>query len=133
MTMSAFQLIYGRLYANFNPKKIFLFSLFLFEVGSLICATSATSRILIFGRALSGIGAAGLYSGVMALFVLTLSVEKLPLYVGAMGTIYGVAAVLGPIVGGVITGSYLTWRWCFYINLPVAVPPLLVPPPMING
>lgn len=81
--------------------------------------------MLVFGRALSGVGAAGLYSGVVALFALTLPAHRLPLYVGAMGTIYGIAAILGPVVGGVITNSYLTWRGCFYINLPVAIPPLV--------
>ncbi|KAM7199761.1 major facilitator superfamily transporter [Naviculisporaceae sp. PSN 640] len=127
MTMSAFQLIFGRLYREFPAKVIFMTSLLLFESGSLICALSPTSRAFIFGRALAGVGAAGLYSGVVALFVVTLPKKKLPAYLGAMGTLYGFCSVLGPMIGGVITDNEkLGWRWCFWINLPVAIPPLVV-------
>ncbi|OHW89826.1 major facilitator superfamily transporter [Colletotrichum incanum] len=123
MTLCAFQLIFGRLYNQFNIKIIFLVSLAIFEVGSLICAVSPSSAVFIVGRAIAGLGASGLQSGCLVLISAALPAKKLPTYVGAIGMVYGVAAVLGPVVGGLITNSYLTWRWCFYINLPIAAPP----------
>ncbi|TEA12278.1 Aspyridones efflux protein [Colletotrichum sidae] len=123
MTLCAFQLIFGRLYSQFNIKLIFLVSLAIFEVGSLICALSPNSAVFIVGRAIAGLGASGLQAGCLVLISAALPAKKLPLYLGAIGMVYGVAAVLGPVAGGLITNSYLGWRWCFWINLPIAAPP----------
>ncbi|KAL0941719.1 major facilitator superfamily transporter [Colletotrichum truncatum] len=122
MTLCAFQLVFGRLYNQFNIKVVFVISLVIFEVGSLICAVSPSSAVFIVGRAIAGLGASGLQSGSMVLISAVLPSKKLPLYLGAIGMVYGVAAVVGPVAGGLITNSYLTWRWCFYINLPIAAP-----------
>ncbi|KAH8886123.1 major facilitator superfamily transporter [Thozetella sp. PMI_491] len=134
MTLCAFQLVFGRLYNQFNIKAVFLTSLLIFELGSLACAVSPSSNAFIAGRAIAGLGASGLQSGCLVLMSAALPPKKLPTYLGAIGMVYGVAAVLGPVAGGLITNSYLTWRWCFYINLPIAAPPavatiFLVPAP----
>lgn len=63
MTLCAFQLVFGRLYSQFNNKIIFLGSLAIFEVGSLVCATSHSSIAFIIGRGVAGLGASGLQSG----------------------------------------------------------------------
>ncbi|KAK2778743.1 major facilitator superfamily transporter [Colletotrichum kahawae] len=123
MTLCAFQLVFGRMYNQFNIKIVFLAPLGIFEVGSLICAVSPSSAVFIVGRAIAGLGASGLQSGSLVLISAALPAKKLPLFLGAIGMVYGVAAVIGPVAGGLITDSYLTWRWCFYINLPIAAPP----------
>lgn len=111
MTLCAFQLVFGRLYNQFSIKTVFLASLAVFELGSLVCAVSPSSTAFVAGRAVAGLGASGLQSGCMVLISATLPAKQLPMYVGAIGMVYGVAAVLGPVVGGVITNSRLTWRW----------------------
>lgn len=111
MTLCASQIIFGRLYSLFNPKYVFVLSLIIFETGSIVCGTSLSSKALITGRAVAGCGAAGVMSGTIALFAAALPPERLALYVGGMGIVYGLAAVLGPVVGGILTNSSLTWRW----------------------
>ncbi|KAI8280308.1 Efflux pump roqT [Colletotrichum sp. SAR11_57] len=120
MTLCAFQLVFGRVYNQFNIKIVFLASLGIFEVGSLICAVSPSSAVFIVGRAIAGLGASGLQGGSLVLISAALPAKKLPLYLGAIGMVYGVAAVVGPVAGGLITNSYLTWRWTFLVAAAMA-------------
>lgn len=111
LTLCAFQLVFGRLYSQFSIKIVYLASLVTFELGSLLCALSPSSTAFIVGRAIAGCGGSGLMSGTIALFAAALPAKRLPFYIGAVGVVYGLASVLGPVVGGLITNSYLTWRW----------------------
>lgn len=111
MTLCAFQLVFGRLYSEFNVTCIYLVSLATFHLGSLLCALSRSSAMFIVGRAIAGCGGSGLSSGTIALFAGALPPQGLPMYIGSLGIVYGMAAVLGPVVGGIITNSYLSWRW----------------------
>ncbi|KAI1264694.1 major facilitator superfamily protein [Xylariaceae sp. FL1019] len=118
ITIGSFQSTWGKAYKYFPLKVTFLLSIFFFELGSLICGVAPTSTALIVGRAIAGLGAAGVSGGTYTIIAFTAKPEKRPIYTGILGATYGIASVVGPLVGGVLTDR-ATWRWCFYINLPI--------------
>lgn len=117
LTTCALTLIYGKLYTYYSIKWIFLVALGLFELGSLVCGATPNSTGLILGRAVAGLGAAGLFSGALLIVQRSVPLQQRPAYMGIIGSMYGIASVAGPLMGGAFTDR-LTWRWCFYINLP---------------
>ncbi|KAI0403075.1 major facilitator superfamily domain-containing protein [Xylaria palmicola] len=118
LTTCALQLPFGKIYGLFDPKWTFLIALLLFELGSLICAVAKTSTTFIGGRALAGIGSAGVFSGSLVIIAHASSIEKRPIYTSILGAMFGIASIVGPLIGGAFT-DLVTWRWCFYINLPL--------------
>jgi MFS family permease len=90
----------------------------LFELGSIVIATAQNSPAFIVGRALAGSGAAGIFSGSLIIIGLTVPLRRRPTFIAFVSSMYGVASVAGPLLGGVFTESHaLTWRFCFWINL----------------
>ncbi|KAL8753098.1 MAG: hypothetical protein Q9184_005521 [Pyrenodesmia sp. 2 TL-2023] len=120
VSAAATNLVWGKIYAQFDAKYIYLLCLFLFEAGSAICGAAPTMDALIIGRAICGVGGAGMYLGVMTLLSVTTTEHERPTYIGFTGLTWGAGTVLGPIIGGAFTDSSATWRWAFYINLVVA-------------
>ncbi|KAL2017360.1 hypothetical protein VTK56DRAFT_2283 [Thermocarpiscus australiensis] len=118
MTVGGFQSTWGKVFKYFPLKSCFLIAIFTFELGSLICGVAPNSPTLIVGRAIAGVGAAGIGSGAYTIMAFTAEPKKRPIFTGIIGTSYGIAAVVGPLVGGVFS-DHVTWRWCFYINLPI--------------
>ncbi|KAL2072957.1 hypothetical protein VTL71DRAFT_10281 [Oculimacula yallundae] len=118
LTASAFQPLYGRIFGLFNMKWAYLTSLSMFELGSLICAVAPNSTALIIGRAIQGLGSAGILTGSFVVVSHAVPLHKRPLLTAVVGLMFGVGATAGPLLGGVFT-DLVTWRWCFYLNLPV--------------
>lgn len=109
----AFQFGFAKLYQLFSIKAIFLISVVIFLLGSLICATAASSMMFVIGRAVTGLAFAGNLAGCFAVAVQILPLDKRPVYVGLMTCIESLAIIAAPIVGGALTQS-LGWRWCFW-------------------
>ncbi|CEH11760.1 Predicted transporter (major facilitator superfamily) [Ceraceosorus bombacis] len=116
LTSTAFQPLFGRLYSSFDVKNTYQVALFIFEIGSLICAVAKDSKTFIVGRAIAGLGLAGGYSGSMIIVNIIAPLRQRPLLTSLMGASYGIGATIGPLIGGALT-SHATWRWCFYLNL----------------
>lgn len=97
----------------------------IFEIGSLLCGAAPNSIALIIGRAVAGLGSAGIFSGALIIIAYSVPLQKRPMYSGLIGGMYGIASVAGPLLGGLFTDK-ATWRWCFYINLPIGAITMVV-------
>lgn len=108
---AALQPFAGKLYTHLRSKWTYLVFLFLFELGSLICGVATSSNMLIVGRAVAGMGSAGLYNGMLTIIANTVPLARRPLIIGIIIGLANMGLVTGPLVGGALT-EYSTWRWC---------------------
>ncbi|KAK7985485.1 hypothetical protein PG988_003107 [Apiospora saccharicola] len=118
LALCSTQSLAGKTYTLWNKKLCYLLWLGIFEVGSLVCALAPTSTVLIVGRAVAGLGASGVFAGGFALLTTMIPLHKRAIYTGTMASVFSIASIVGPPLGGAFT-QHVTWRWCFYINLPV--------------
>ncbi|RKL44843.1 hypothetical protein BFJ72_g3494 [Fusarium proliferatum] len=114
-----FILLWGKVYGVFNIKWVYIFNIFLFEAGSALCGAAPNIQALIIGRAIAGVGGSGMYSGTLTYVSVLTNEQEKPAYLAGSTVVWGIGSVLGPVVGGAFATRSATWRWGFYINLPI--------------
>lgn len=117
LPLSILQLSFGLVYKYYSTKVVLLILVGIFEIGSIVCAAAPASNAFIVGRVISGIGGAGISAGSFLLIAALVPLKSRPKYIGALGSVFGISSAVGPILGGYLTS--VTWRWCFWINVPI--------------
>ncbi|KAF7378123.1 Major facilitator transporter-like protein [Mycena sanguinolenta] len=118
LAQSTFLLVFGQVLRIFSAKWVLLATIGVFELGSLVCALANSMGTLIAGRTVSGVGAAGMFVSMLQVISQATRLEDRPRYMGMLGGVFAFSSIIGPLIGGALT-DHVTWRWCFYLNIPV--------------
>jgi MFS family permease len=103
----------GRIYQLYSTKWVYISSLVVFEIGSALCGAAPSSTAFILGRAIAGLGSAGIFTGSTTIILPIIPLRKRPVYTSFSGLAFGVSSVLGPVLGGVFTDKVYVKKRCF--------------------
>ena len=131
ITFTASAPLYGKLSDLFGRKVMFQIAIGIFILGSLLAGVSQSMNQLIAFRAFQGVGAGGLMVTAMTIIGDILSPRARGRYLGYMGAVYAVSSIGGPLLGGFFV-DHLSWRWVFFINLPIGLAALVVTGVVLN-
>lgn len=115
----------GRLGDLYGRKRVFQAAIIFFVVGSALCGLSQSMTLLVGARALQGIGGGAITVTASALIGEVVPLRERGRYQGILGAVFGVTTVIGPLLGGYFT-DYLTWRWAFWVNVPISAVVIVV-------
>ncbi|KAK6201086.1 multidrug-resistance transporte [Scheffersomyces amazonensis] len=138
LTVCVFAPFWGKFSISFGRKFTMMLSILIFEIGSLICGLSVNMNMLIAGRVIAGIGGGGIQALTFIIGTEVVPMHKRPRIMTFVGITTAISSVLGPVIGGAFT-THVTWRWSFYINLPIGGISLLLffiafnPPPVAGS
>ncbi|KAF7318484.1 MFS general substrate transporter [Mycena chlorophos] len=118
LAQTVFLLFYGQTLRIFPAKYVLISAIAIFEAGSLMCGVAHNVSLLIAGRTVSGLGAAGIFIAILQIISQVTRLEDRPRLFGLFGAVFGLSSVIGPLIGGAFT-DHVTWRWCFFLNLPI--------------
>ena len=124
--------LWGKLGDQYGRKIFFQAAIVIFVIGSALAGISQTMGELIVFRALQGLGGGGLMVGAQTIVGDIVSPRERGRYVGLFGGMFAIATVIGPLIGGLFV-TYLSWRWVFYINLPLGILALFVTGTVLPG
>ncbi|KAF9947264.1 hypothetical protein BGZ72_010742 [Mortierella alpina] len=124
MTSTAFQPLYGKVSDIFGRKLTMIFANVMFLAGSAVSGWANSMTMLIVGRGVAGVGAGGLMAMVFIILSDMLDMRERGKYLGFIGAVFSLSSVIGPLLGGAFT-DHATWRWSFWINLPVGAVSIL--------
>ncbi|MGY1813270.1 MFS transporter [Blastococcus sp. SYSU D00820] len=125
LSLAALLLTAGSLADLFGRKRVFVIGLVLFTIGSLACGLAQDTLFLCLARAFQGIGGAAMFATALALLSAAFVGRERGVAFGAFGATTGAAVAIGPVLGGVLT-SGLSWRWIFFVNIPICVVAVVV-------
>lgn len=121
----SFAFMFGKIYALFPVRPVYIGCIALFMLGSLMGATAPSSLVFVVSRAVCGLATAGIAQGCFYMLVHIVPLRKRPVIVGFLNGVEALANISSPSIGGLIVGS-VSWRWCFWINLPIGALALII-------